>query len=206
MENFKEDCIWMSYRYCIGRQTIAAHQHAGDIVKYGLDWISESRKEFTAQDIRSQINDKVCWNSHIKKDGYEHNHDVISCIFKYLYDHKIENPEQYYLTHQWLVNVVTGLVCVTGEYTAKISDFDRTISIFSMLNDYEPWIKLANLLDERTHLDVKINYKGEESVVKSFIHYVNYQYKIEKLYIEINKYKENPYIMQYINSEYICHE
>jgi hypothetical protein len=203
MKDFKEDCIWMSYRYCIGRQTIAAHHHAGDIVKYGLDWISEGRKEFTAKDIRWMINDRVCLNSHIKTDGYEHNYDVISCIFKYLYDRKIENPEQYYLTHHWVVSIVTGLACVTGEYTAEISDFDRSMSIFSMLNDYEPWIKLANLLDERKHIDIKVNYKGEESIVKSFVHYANYPDGIEKFYIGIDQYKENPYILSYVAQEYI---
>lgn len=201
--DFKDDCIWMSYRYCIGRQTIAAHQHAVNIVKYGLDWIPEDRKEFTAKDIRSIINDKVCWYSNIKKDGYVHNYDVVSCIFKYLYDNKIENPEQYYLTHNWLVNVTTGLVCITGEYTAKVSDFDKTISIFSMLNDYEPWIKLANLLDEQTHIDVKVNYKGEELIIKSFVHYMNYPDGIEKFYIGIDQYKDNPYILSYIAQEYI---
>jgi hypothetical protein len=193
----------MSYRYCIGRQTIAAHQHAKDIVKYGLDWISEGRREFTAKDIRWMINDKVCWNSHIETDGYEHNYDVISCIFKYLYDRKIENPEQYYLTHYWVVNIVTGLVFVTGEYTAEISDFDRSMSIFSMLNDYDPWIKLANLLDERKHIDVKVNYKGEESIVKSFVHYMNYPDGIEKFYIGVDDYKENPYRLSYVAPEYI---
>lgn len=203
MKDFKEDCIWMSYRYCIGRQTIAAHQHAMDIVKYGLDWISEDRKEFTAKDIRWMINDKVRLNSHIKVDGYEHNYDVISCIFKYLYDRKIENPEQYYLTHHWVVSVVTGLVCVTGEYTTKISDFDRIMSIFSMLNDYDPWIKLANLLDESKHIDVKVNYKGEESIVKSFVHYMNYPDGIEKFYIGVDDYKENPYRLSYVAPEYI---
>lgn len=204
MKDFKEDCIWMSYRYCIGRQTIAAYQHAGDIVKYGLDWISENRKEFTAKDIRWMINDKVCWNSRIKTSGYEeHNYDVISCIFKYLYDHKIENPEQYYLTHHWVVNIVTGLVFVTGEYTAEISDLDKSMSIFSMLNDYDPWIKLANLLDERKHIDVKVNYKGEESIVKSFVHYMNYPDGIEKFYIGVDDYKKNPYRLSYVAPEYI---
>jgi hypothetical protein len=92
---------------------------------------------------------------------------------------------------------------VTGEYTAEISDFDRSMSIFSMLNDYEPWIKLANLLDERKHIDIKVNYKGEESIVKSFVHYANYPDGIEKFYIGIDQYKENPYILSYVAQEYI---
>ena len=33
MTQYEEDCVWMSYRYCIGRHTIASHCHAGDIAK-----------------------------------------------------------------------------------------------------------------------------------------------------------------------------
>ena len=45
-ESYMEDLIWMSYRYCIGRHTIAANSHAGDIAKYSFDHISENRKSF----------------------------------------------------------------------------------------------------------------------------------------------------------------
>lgn len=31
--DFSEDYVWMSYRYCIGRHTIAAHYHATTIAQ-----------------------------------------------------------------------------------------------------------------------------------------------------------------------------
>ena len=34
MSDFKETCIWMSYRYAIGRKTIASLMHAEDIAKH----------------------------------------------------------------------------------------------------------------------------------------------------------------------------
>ena len=56
-EMYMEDLIWMSYRYCIGRKTIAAHSHAGNIARYSFDHISDGRKRFMAKDIREEIND-----------------------------------------------------------------------------------------------------------------------------------------------------
>ena len=31
MSDYEEDCMWMSYRYCIGRHAIASAMHANDI-------------------------------------------------------------------------------------------------------------------------------------------------------------------------------
>ena len=52
-------------------------------------------------------------------------------------------------------------------------------------------------------VDIKVNYKGEESIVKSFVHYANYPDGIKKFYIGIDQYKQNPYILSYIAQEYI---
>lgn len=55
LSDFEEDCIWMSYRYCIGRNTIACHQHAGDIWQYCKDRMSNERKQFASIDINKEI-------------------------------------------------------------------------------------------------------------------------------------------------------
>ena len=31
LDSYEEDSMWMSYRYCIGRHTIASHMRANDI-------------------------------------------------------------------------------------------------------------------------------------------------------------------------------
>jgi hypothetical protein len=58
MSDFKETCIWMSYRYAIGRKSIASVSHARDIANH-LDWIPDDRKEFTGKDMMREINDKL---------------------------------------------------------------------------------------------------------------------------------------------------
>jgi len=56
LSEYETDCMWMSYRYCIGRHTIASHMHAHDI------WInckgritSKERELFNAFDINREI-------------------------------------------------------------------------------------------------------------------------------------------------------
>jgi hypothetical protein len=55
LSNYEEDCMWMSYRYCIGRHTIASHMHANNIWKHCKGRLSKERQLFTAYDINREI-------------------------------------------------------------------------------------------------------------------------------------------------------
>jgi len=55
LSDYEEDCMWMSYRYCIGRHTIASHMHAGNIWKNCKGRMSKERALFTAFDINREI-------------------------------------------------------------------------------------------------------------------------------------------------------
>ena len=55
LSSYEEDCVWMSYRYCIGRHTIASHMHAGDIWKHCRGRMSPEHESFTAYDINEEI-------------------------------------------------------------------------------------------------------------------------------------------------------
>ena len=59
LSDYEEDCMWMSYRYCIGRHTIASHMHANDIWKNCKGCMSKDRELFTAFDINREIEDKL---------------------------------------------------------------------------------------------------------------------------------------------------
>lgn len=52
---YEEDSMWMSYRYCIGRHTIASHMRAGDIASHCYGRMSKERSIFTAYDINREI-------------------------------------------------------------------------------------------------------------------------------------------------------
>ena len=53
--SYEEDSMWMSYRYCIGRHTIASSMRAGDIASHCYGRMSEERSIFTAYDINREI-------------------------------------------------------------------------------------------------------------------------------------------------------
>lgn len=59
MSDYEEDCMWMSYRYCIGRHTIASHMHASDIWQNCKGRMSKERELFTAYDINREIEDRL---------------------------------------------------------------------------------------------------------------------------------------------------
>ena len=55
LSDYEEDCMWMSYRYCIGRHTIASHMHASNIWKHCKGRMNKERQLFTAYDINREI-------------------------------------------------------------------------------------------------------------------------------------------------------
>ena len=59
LSDYEEDCMWMSYRYCIGRHTIASHQQASAIWKHCRGRMTDDRALFTAYDINREIEDKL---------------------------------------------------------------------------------------------------------------------------------------------------
>ena len=61
LSDYEEDCMWMSYRYCIGRHTIASHMHANVIWQNCKGRMSKERELFTAFDINRSIEDSLRW-------------------------------------------------------------------------------------------------------------------------------------------------
>ena len=59
LSSYDVDSIWMSYRYCIGRHTIASNMRAGDIWKHAKGRMSKDRQLFTAFDINRSIEDSM---------------------------------------------------------------------------------------------------------------------------------------------------
>lgn len=55
LSEYETDCMWMSYRYCIGRHTIAANMQAAAIWKHCRGRMPKERELFTAFDINREI-------------------------------------------------------------------------------------------------------------------------------------------------------
>lgn len=63
LTSYEEDCMWMSYRYCIGRHTIASHMHANDIWQNCKGRMTDEHTLFTAFDINREIESHLNWMS-----------------------------------------------------------------------------------------------------------------------------------------------
>lgn len=154
---FSEDYIFMSYRYCIGRHTIASHGHAATIAQDVYGKISDERMQFNSEDICSCIYDQLHfkdfidfgWYGNIPKTRFKPL-DVVYSIFD---KESIDSEEK-----------VRKIKSIAIDWNNDKQDFDYTIYYFndddknkdygrSMndINDLAIWQKLANLFDKRTH-------------------------------------------------------
>ena len=176
-----EDFIWMSYRYCIGRKTIAAATHADTIREFinnNPNIISEGRKEFMANDIRREINHIINWCENVNIEGTK-DIDTYSMLLYASNNYKNEKNKSF------IYNVDTYKEIVEVEETDKeIKDY---MSFEHLYIDIVPWIRLANILDKKTHKKVTVFYDGKEN------EYIAYPYPIKnengdycEVYCELN--------------------
>lgn len=154
---FTEDYIWMSYRYCIGRHTIAAHCHAAQIAQDAYGKMSEERMCFCSEDINSCIYDCLHykdfidfgWYGNIPKKHFKPL-DIVYSIFD---KEGIDCDEK-----------VRKIKTITIDWDKEKEDFDYSIYYFndndknkdygrSMhdIRDLEIWQKLANLFNKQCH-------------------------------------------------------
>lgn len=100
MSDYEEDCMWMSYRYCIGRHTIASHGMAGDIGKNCYKRMSDERSVFTAYDINREIEQKMQfgngpeWHFPITSINRIYT-SAIDIFCEFLEDYNIKSKEDY---------------------------------------------------------------------------------------------------------------
>jgi hypothetical protein len=158
LSTFEEDCIWMSYRYCIGRSTIAAHMHAGGIANFVYDKLTPERLEYMSEDICHEIYDKLKWNGLINMGWYgnipKEYFKPIDVIYNILKNENIDSPEKFReiknIRIEWDTQTnkyIHEIIWVNHE--TKFKDYGK-LSL-TTFHDLEIWQNLANLLDIRTH-------------------------------------------------------
>lgn len=162
--DFKETCLWMSYRYAIGRKSIAAVSHAAEIAKH-LDWIPGDRWEFTAEDILREVNQSIGWTDNLTVmglDGYRET-DVFSVLFSFIEKNPTYMSHDMFNKHHWVINLDNGNVSVME----KEEPTNNILTIFYDYDDYKDWIKLAKILKNET-VNVTLEYNGETIVEECY--------------------------------------
>ena len=162
--DFKETCLWMSYRYAIGRKSIAAVSHASEIAKH-LDWIPDDRWEFTAEDILREVNQSVGWTDNLSIMGLDGHRktDVFSVLFSFIEKNPTYMSHDMFNKHHWVINLDNGNVSVME----KEEPTNKLLTIFYDYNDYRDWIKLAKILKNET-VNVTLEYNGETVVEECY--------------------------------------
>jgi hypothetical protein len=204
---FFEDLLWMSYRYCIGRKTIAASAHAGNIAKNAYNVLSEDRKQFMAHDIRREINAVLHYLDNVNIYDYRHHipEDGMSTIFYRLLEKYGETPPDWVFTNVKF-DIEDETITLDGFNPDKDKFYSQTL--IGLYGDLLPWIKLANCLDNGCHKtlvtetdDVKTEYVCFPYPYLS--KNANGQYYIDKKWCSIENYLSNPSVDSYFLMDFV---
>ena len=130
LTDYEEDCMWMSYRYCIGRHTIASSMHAYDIWKNCKGRMSEERQLFTAYDINREIEHKLAFGYNFPSFCFPITSlnriytTAVDIVCQFIEDYNIKSKSE---------------LCKYKNIHVKLSDNDRGYSLETVT--WEEWLR-----------------------------------------------------------------
>lgn len=151
LSEYEIDNIWMSYRYCIGRHTIASHCHAGDIANNAYGRMSKERMQFMAKDINQEIynylhvNDWFCVDNVWNLKSFR----PLDIFYQCLNDIGLKTYDD--------IKKIRNIECdfkKDGELNTNVYYFNNgkfNYKSFMDVEDLEVWQRLANLFDIENH-------------------------------------------------------
>lgn len=138
-----------------------------------MDWVPMDRWAFTGMDILREVNDRIRWYKNIHIESYgDPTIDVFSVIFQWFEDNPQKDEIEYFVKHEWYVDVVYGTVVRVEERTQDIpekTDYGSYLfeDIFHDYSDYKNWIKLANMFLQK-HKMVTTEFNGKVETQKMY--------------------------------------
>lgn len=213
LSDFEMDGIWMSYRYCIGRKTIASNMRAGDILQncYERLKLNPSRMEFMCYDIGRSIEDCLRWgqlnvyfNSYNQDDHIYPLDEVIKAI----------TDKDGYLDEDSLNNITKININVYSHgnvgYDIKRGECDNKHYPLNDILDLLVWQDCAKMLDISQHKMCKCYYNDKDEYIEYvdlFNHIMEdgkHRFVIRK--VPVHKYTKNNLCYSYINENYIVED
>lgn len=201
---FEETCMWMSYRYAIGRHTIASTMHANDIATHFFYRLPNDRKEFASFDIAREIDSILRWkyNLFIEYPNVNENFYPLEILMDFIKKYSIKELDEFNKfdridyncsTKEFKVKYVPSYIDAyhsspDGSEQKEIYDKKRTYSMMD-LEDLMHWQKLAACLDVHRLKVIKTLYEGKE---EEYICFKTYFLQYGKT-TEISQYNGKPY-------------
>lgn len=193
-----EDFIWMSYRYCIGRKTIASCMHSDTILELihnNPDILTKERIAFMVKDIRREINNHLQFKRSLHIEGFADDIDIFSNLMYSLNDIYIESKMIYYFD-------VNSMSIYDSKRDESLYEFERPDSDY---DDLIPWVKLANCLDISCHKNITLMFEGKQVIKRCYPFpmsvRIDNKVKYHKVWTSI--LDDNVSITKYIPEEYI---
>lgn len=166
----KDDLIYLSYHYSLGRHTIAASMHSGEIARYAYKRMTKGRQDFTAHDMRKEIYNRLRWGSVNMYADYdiEDKYCPIDLLMRFLKDNGIDNVRQFRGYKR--INIVeeNGELKFVTEWSSEESEKNKYFSPSSSFEDLFCWADVASLFDSKSHKWCKVKYDGKEEVIEYF--------------------------------------
>lgn len=170
LTQYEEDCVYMSYRYCIGRHTIASQYHAENIAKNAYGRMTPERTRFMSEDINNEIYSQLNWGNFINMGWYG---DIPKSHFKPL-------DVLYFILDKESINTIEKIAEIKEiriVWNRDKNDFDYSIYYFHDndkdkawgrsfwdITDLEVWQQLANLFDLNSYNLAKVRVGDGEQV------------------------------------------
>lgn len=173
LSSYEEDLIYMSSRYCIGRNNISCNMYPYEILKNSYNKMSDSFKEKYAKDIRKEILNTLQYFGYNISNLCKENNCELSSYINFLKGNNCDNVKfvTYLGDNQWSIDV--------KEDGYK---FDNLVPIANLI----VWNEFANFLDKNSHIVVNnIEY------IESYVYYYQNK-KFSKVYIAVDDYANNP--------------
>lgn len=159
INEFMDDCVWMSYRYCIGRHSIAAHCHAVDIANNIYDLAEKNRLSFYAKDINQEIYNILHINNFLDFD-YIYNipkekFKPLELLYRGFKECGIDNSDKL----KKLKTLEVYYEPSTGEfkYRAIMHQYSDNYKSLWDIQDLEIWQRLANYFNIDEHKTCTLN-------------------------------------------------
>lgn len=162
LSDYEEDSVWMSYRYCIGRHTIASHMRAGDIWRNCKGRMSNDRMSFDAFDINREIEQRMQFGPgpewHFPLTSLNKIYTTAIDIFcEFLEDYDIKSKEdylKYYAIDVILTDNERGYKIETTTWEEKLQTMIPVFNELYNINTVEEIINLIKTLKKNSTDDV----------------------------------------------------